>query len=281
MHRPHYRGFTALLLVIFLTVGGCSNTFVYNQLDWLIPWYLNDYVDLNRQQNKTLKQRLRPLLQWHRSEELVQYVALLDGIDADLDGTLSGDQVAGWAEAAEAAYDRLEERMLPVAFEIGGVLSDSQMQGFLDNLQDGQRELEEEYLQRDDQEYREDAVESLSDTLSDLMGKLSVEQQQAIEQAVVRLRRFDSAWLEERARWLESLAGILEREPGWEAELQQVLDARERGRTEAYREAYRHNAVIVNQAIADVLNLRSPSQDKRLRGEIDGYRRDFTKLIAQ
>ena len=37
------------VLVSFLaSLTGCSNSFVYNQLDWLVPWYLDDYVGPNR-----------------------------------------------------------------------------------------------------------------------------------------------------------------------------------------------------------------------------------------
>ena len=93
--------------------------------------------------------------------------------------------------------------------------------------------------------------------------------------------RFDAAWLEERARWLETLSGLLEREPGWQEAVMNALAERDRNRTEAYRAAYAHNAVIINDSIAEVLNLRTEKQDSRLRRELDDFRRDLKKLIAQ
>jgi len=278
--RYAWRGLAIGLLLAVLPA--CSNTFIYNQLDWLIPWYLGDYVDLDRDQGRLLKSRLRDLLQWHRSEELTQYLVFLDEVETDLDSTLSGTDIERWANRAEAAYDRVEARMLPIAFDLGADLSDEQMSGFLDELAERQRALEEEYLERSDAEYREDAAESLTDTFEDLMGRLNDRQRQEITRAVGRLQRFDAGWLEERAQWLETLNGELQqRHQGWEGRIRQALADRERNRTDSYREAYRHNALIVNQVIADVLNLRTPKQDARLRREIDDYRRDFRKLIAQ
>ncbi len=81
-----------VLVSLLASLAGCSNSFVYNQLDWLIPWYLGDYVDLNREQQRAFKDQLRELLRWHRSEELARYVELLDGIEADLGQPLSAEQ---------------------------------------------------------------------------------------------------------------------------------------------------------------------------------------------
>ena len=272
---------TLLVLWLCLLSVACSNTFLYNQLDWLIPWYVDDYVDLDRGQRRDFRARLRELQRWHRGEELVRYVAFLDSVDADLDRTLTGADIEAWANALEDAYDRLEAKMLPIAFRLGGDLSDEQMAAFLENLADEQSELEEEYLQRSDEEYREDAEESLRDAFEDVVGRLDREQILAIEEAVVQLERFDTAWLDERAQWLQTLGELLQREPGWEAAIREALANRERNRTDSYRRAYNHNAVIVNQVIADVLNLRSAKQDARLRDEIADFRRDFRKLIAQ
>ena len=57
-----------VLVSLLAALAGCSNSFVYNQLDWLIPWYLGDYVDLNREQQRAFKEQLGELLRWHRSE---------------------------------------------------------------------------------------------------------------------------------------------------------------------------------------------------------------------
>lgn len=262
-------------------IAACSNTFVYNQLDWLIPWYVDDYVDLTREQKRGLRARVESLLRWHRGEELTSYIAILDRIEADLAGVLTGADVEAWANLTYAAYERIEARVLPVAFEIGGQLSDEQMAEFIVNLEEGQRELEEEYLQRSDAEYIEESRDSLGDTLDDFLGRLTAEQNALIDQAAASLMRFDAAWLEERARWLATLTGLLAREPGWEDAVMSALESREQNRTDTYRTAYAHNAVIINDTIAEVLNVRTEKQARRLQGELDDLRRDLRKLVAQ
>lgn len=271
-----------LVLLTFLSsLAACSNSFVYNQLDWLIPWYLDDYVDLDREQQRAFKAQLREILRWHRSEELASYIEILDGIESDLDQPLSAQQIESWANQALAAYDRIEERTLPMIFDIGRDLSDEQMAEFIEKLEKDQQELEEKYLDRTDQEYVEDAAESLVENIADFLGRLSSEQRAVIADAAASLQRFDGAWLDERRQWMATLTELLQREPGWEEAIMEALAEREANRTESYRTSYAHNGLIINQTIADVLNLRSEKQDRRLRREIDDLRRDLRKLISQ
>ena len=271
----------ACLVLLVGGLGACSNTFVYNQLDWLIPWYVDDYVDLDRDQKRLFKTRLRTLLKWHRGEELASYIEILDRIEVDLQGPVTGEQVEDWANLTYAAYERVEVRMLPLLFEIGNELSDDQMQEFIDKLADEQAELEEEYLERSDDEYFEDSRDSFVDNLDDFLGRLTPEQIDVLETAAAGLQRFDAAWLEERGQWLTTLSRLLQREPGWEDAVVQALADRERNRTEAYRRVYAHNGVIVNNAIADVLTMRTEQQAARLQRELDDLRHDLRKLIEQ
>ena len=61
-------------MLLTLLAAGCTMSFTYNHLDWLIPWYVDDYVDLSRQQRQVLQSQLGPVLQWHREEELEHYL---------------------------------------------------------------------------------------------------------------------------------------------------------------------------------------------------------------
>ncbi len=52
-----------LLVMLLLTLVGCSSTtFIYNRLDFILPWYLDDYVDLNNEQDAFLDEQLAPFL---------------------------------------------------------------------------------------------------------------------------------------------------------------------------------------------------------------------------
>ena len=92
--------FIALIVVALL--AGCAS-FTYNRLDWLIPWYVDGYVDLTGDQRALLRERLTPSLEWHRREELARYMEIIDRIEADLDGPVDSATVRGWADDMLAA----------------------------------------------------------------------------------------------------------------------------------------------------------------------------------
>ncbi|XQF91780.1 hypothetical protein ACOBV8_20245 (plasmid) [Pseudoalteromonas espejiana] len=45
----------ALVVLSMLFLCSCSASFTYNNLTWLSSFWVDDYIDLNKQQNKQLK----------------------------------------------------------------------------------------------------------------------------------------------------------------------------------------------------------------------------------
>jgi len=274
------RQFTLLLLLVVLT--GCSSTtFVYNRLDFFIPWYLGDYVDLNREQKKRLDERLQPFLAWHRAEELPRYLQVLDDIDSRLNGSITGADVGDTLDDVEQAWLRVENRALDWLLDLGADLSDDQIAEFIEELRDKQIEYEEKYLTRKEQEYRDEAEENLRDNLQDMLGRLDKSQRARVVLASEALQRSDAVWLQERAEWIDLIEQLLQRESGWKAAVREASRTREERQSELYLQTYEHNTGVIYDAVADILNSRSTRQDERLRRELNKYREAIETLIAQ
>ena len=271
----------AAVLLALLLLAGCGNTFLYNRLDWLIGWYVDDYVELSRAQEKVFQQRLRPVLDWHRREELALYALFLQQIEADSAAPLDADTVRDWSRQLLLALERIEARLWPLIHEIGADLDEAQMAGLLENIQARQRELEEEYLTRSDEEYAEDNFDRLSENLRDFLGPLSAAQEDQIARAAQAMRRLDQAWLEERRLWLKTLQRLSAREPGWQAALRAAWAQRKERRTPRYHAHRRHNMDIIHALVAAVLNARSERQDRHLQRELGALQDDLQTLIGQ
>jgi len=279
VNRPCHR---ALLLAALLVLAGCSSTtFLYNRAGFLIPWYLGDYVNLNRSQKDSLKEMLGPFLQWHRREELPLYVALLEDVEASLDAPPSAEWVEDVANEFVVAWERIERRALEWMISLGEQLSDDQVEEFLANLHDKQDEYEEEYLPRTDSEYVEEAYERLLDPVQGYLGQLDWGQRSILEEAAGELIRSDRAWLSERANWMSRLETWLQREPGWQDGLRESLARRDETYSPEYTRIARHNGKVIYTAIADVLKTRTEKQDRRLRERLDDLRDDLETLIQQ
>lgn len=272
----------AALVACLLLLGACSSTtFVYNRLDTILPWYLDDYVELNSSQDKQLDRLLQPFLAWHRQQELPRYMSILDQIDTDLDQALTPDQIGLIYTEVEVAWLQLQDQSLGWLLALGATLSDEQVEEFLAYLQERQEEYEGEYLSRSEREYREESYEAFEDSMQDYLGRLSSGQRQRLRAASLDLQRSDQVWLQERAAWLQRLAVLMQREPGWEERVREAIALRDETVSPAYLATYEHNLGVVFSAVADVLNGRSDKQDRYLRAELENLREDLQTLVAQ
>lgn len=268
--------------VLALFISACSSTtFFYNRLDFLIPWYLDRYVDLDREQDRFLDRQLAPFLAWHREEELPRYLTLLEETEQALDEPVTAQMIEDLSLSVEAAYERVEVRGLEWMISLGEQLSDEQLAEFIDELRERQLKYEKKYLERSDAKYYEDAYENLRDNLQDYMGRLSSEQKADIEARVAALQRSDAIWLEERALWIDRLERILKRQSGWQDEVRRAIDAREDSVSPEYQAIYDNNFRVISSATAAVLESRTEKQDARLRREIADLRSDLELLIQQ
>ncbi len=272
----------AVLALLLVFLAGCSGTrFLYNRLDFLVPWYLGDYVSLDREQGRLLKSELQPFLDWHRLEELPRYVALLDQLEGQLEEELAHADLRALVADAEVAIYRLQERALDWMLALGEELRDEQIAGFLASLREQQAEYEEKYLERDDDEFRRDACDRLEDNARKYLGRLQREQKAGLGAACGDMWRSDSLWLEARAQWVARLEYILQRQPGWQEDLRQALAERGETVSAAYRATYEHNARVIQLATVELLNGRTERQDVHLRRELGKLRRDLLALVEE
>jgi hypothetical protein len=282
MNRYLVRKFRILTLAALLVLGACSGTtFVYNRLDFLLPWYVDDYAELNTEQELYLEELLAPFLAWHRTQELPAYIEIIDAIEKGLDKPQTPALLAAIFAQLEAAWLRIEGEALDWLLDLGAKLSDEQIAGFLQQMQEQQEEFEKEYLQRSDEEFYEDSYENLVDSAKEYLGALTDEQRVLLREASRRLLRSDETWLQERALWLKQLAVLLRREPQWQQRVRDAVAERRENPSPEYRRIYEHNMGVIYELIAQLLNSRSAQQDTFLRDKLQALRKDLDTLIAQ
>ena len=68
----------ALLTLMLVVVAGCSSLrLAYNNGDTVLYWWLNAYVDLDRDQKGWVREDIDKLFDWHRKTQLKDYVEIL------------------------------------------------------------------------------------------------------------------------------------------------------------------------------------------------------------
>ena len=275
------RGLSWCLIV--LTLSSCSATqFIYNRVDILVRWYLDDYVSLDREQQARFDGRLEALLDWHRREELPAYVVLLDDALTILDEGVPLEDTRAMADRIEDAAIRFQDPFLELLLSTGEELGPDQRQEFVDVLMSKQEEFEEDRLARGDAEYREDLEDRFDKQLNRYLGPLTAEQTDRIAVGVSEMTRLDRFWLEDRRVWIAELSVILlEAEPDWPDQVRALIAGRDDALLPAYREGIDHNGEVILQLSRDVLIARTDKQDRKLRNRLQSLRDDLAALAAQ
>ena len=270
------------LFLSLLMLGACSGTtLLYNRLDFLVPWYVDDYAELNGEQETYLEELLTPFLAWHRAQELPSYVKILGDIETSLDEPETQAGVEAIFAEFERAWLRLEGEALDSLLDLGAQLSDTQIDGFLKVLWEQQDEYKEEYLERPDDEFYEDSYDNLKDNAKEYLGALSDKQRNVLRESSSKLLRSDEEWLRERADWFKQLEVILKRGPQWQQRVRAAVAARRDKFSPEYVRIYENNSAVIADAIARLLNSRTERQDRHVRLKLSDLREDFKTLIAE
>ena len=270
------------MCLMLCLITGCSATqFIYNRVDIVIRWYLDDYVSLSRDQQAQFDERLDDLLSWHRQEELPSYVTLLDDTLVILDEGVPVESARLMADRIEAAANRIQGPFLNLLLSTGQTLDLSQRQGFVETLLVKQDELEADRLARDDEDYRTDIAARFDEQLSDYLGPLSDRQTERIRSGVMEMTRLDTFWLADRLVWITTLSEILIADSAdWPQQVRALIAGRDEAQLLAYREGIEHNGEVILQLVRDVLIERSSKQDNKLRRRLSALRDDLAQLAG-
>jgi hypothetical protein len=266
----------ALILVLFL--GGCSSiTFIYNQFDNLFPWYLQSYVELDRDQKKYLDELLIPFFQWHRVEEMPKYAQIIGDLELAINDEVNLESIALITHNVEESWFRLEDQMIMWATPLARELSDEQITKFIQVLRTKTTQSEKKLLVRNDQVYQSDSYKSLRKNLRRFMGSLTKDQLELVKITSKEMRRVDGERIQSRKAFIEKLNLILQRGQGWEERLEKITHSDDLV-AENYQSTYDSNTDLIQQLLVAILNSRNDKQDQKLRTQLSRYKADINSL---
>ena len=269
-----------LLFSLIFLVGCSSTTFIYNRIDFLLPWYLESYVDLNQEQRQKLNELLEPFFEWHREEELPKYVKIIEDFESILDEKIELASIEAITHEVEQSWFRLEDNMITWVIPMTRELSNEQITEFLQTMQTKTTQNENKYLSRNLQTYQNDNYKRIRKNLRRFIGGMNKDQLDLIDIASKEMIRVDGQWIDNRKALIENLKVILKRGDGWELDLENITHRDDKVASN-YRRTYSHNIAVNERLFVEILNSRTEKQDKKLRSQLLRYKTDIKTLIAQ
>ncbi|MGK9417920.1 DUF6279 family lipoprotein [Pseudomonas cedrina] len=271
-----------LLLSLSLVLAGCSRVgLAYRNLDVIIPWTLNDYLDMNAGQKSWFNDKLKEHLAWHCTTQLPGYLDWLDRLQQMVDSNQVTDAAlqARTVEAKQAIAEVARE-ITPSAIELLQGLDDQQVKEMNDALAKDLRKRQDEFLKPPLAQQIKERAERMSKRLDAWIGPLSDSQQNRVTAWSMALGDQNKEWIGNRANWQAQFIQAVQqrRNADFPQKMQQLLVDRESLWTPEYRAAYGRTEAAARSLIVDLMAESTAQQRLKLTQKIDGVRADFKAL---
>ncbi|WP_157378514.1 DUF6279 family lipoprotein [Aliagarivorans taiwanensis] len=196
------------LLVSLLCIGlsGCGAKFVYNHLDWFSQMYVDDYVELNPEQQIYYDQAFDALWQWHRERELPHYLSHLQQLQSLDLSQVTQDQVALHSQTFRAHWQRLIEEMEPHLFAMGEQLSHQQFRAMLAVAEKENIEQLESYQKLSPEQRLSKRQKRIEKFVKRWLGSISPAQKQIIGELTLALHDTTEEWIAHRRKVSQTLS---------------------------------------------------------------------------
>ncbi|KRP46901.1 hypothetical protein SAMN04490190_5682 [Pseudomonas libanensis] len=271
-----------VLLTMSLVLAGCNRVgLAYRNLDVIIPWTLNDYLDMNAGQKSWFNDTLKEHLAWHCTTQLPGYLDWLDRLQQMVDSSQITDAALQTRTIeAKQAIAEIAREITPSAVQLLQGLDDQQVKDMSDALAKDLRKRQDEYLKPPLAQQIKERAERMSKRLDAWIGPLSAGQQHRVTAWSLALGEQNQAWIGNRAHWQAQFIEAVEHrhDANFPQKMQRLLVDRESLWTPEYRAAYAQTEAAARSLIVDLMAESTVQQRQKLKQKIEAVRGDFKAL---
>ncbi|MGW8195768.1 MAG: DUF6279 family lipoprotein [Desulforhopalus sp.] len=265
------------LILLFFAVSiasfmsACSMRIVYSYLDWIIPFYIDDYVTLTEKQKEFFDHATGQFLEWHRREELPRYeqfvVLLQDMVATPVDR----QQILFIFDEVEAFWAASLAEAMPALLTLAATFNDKQLEEINSALQRDIKELRNKYGNKSDREQRDIWRKKTYDKADEWLGRVTAEQARIFELWSKKMINITDDWLAFRDSWRQNFLGLLTKRHrlGFKDEMAGFLLHPRTIYTDSYRQDVLQNRRHHAELLADLSTTLTAGQRQNLHEELD------------
>ena len=205
-----------ICFVVFLSA--CSFKSFYNNLDYLIPSYIEGLVSLDDMLEERVEQRTQLLINWHRNTQLTQYADLLRSFQQSFGPKLTEERVSQHITAMESLWPPLGEKLNQEMAVLLPLLNDDQLDELFDSLNEKNEDFYDEYVDLDKAELYEVYNDRLFENYENWLGDLTEQQETDIEKTSHMFHSSAHLRLKLRKNWQRNIREILVSDDAAESE---------------------------------------------------------------
>jgi hypothetical protein len=280
----------ALLILLLVVMAGCSSLrLAYNNGDTVLYWWLNAYVDLDRDQKGWVREDIDKLFDWHRKTQLKDYVEILRKGQKQVQGNpTQADLMADYSEIKSRTQSLLL-KAAPDLADLARSLKPEQIAQMEKKFKSNNDDYRKKFLTGDQEKRQQLRYKKSMEQFELWFGSFSSEQEALIRKASDARPLDNEIWLDERSRRQRNVLTLVQKvqneKLGKEATVALIntlikdsFDRLEHSDRKAFFDAFENSTA---QMILTVIKIATPAQKahavKRMQGWID----DFNSLAAQ
>lgn len=266
---------------VALMLTGCTAQLGYRFADTFVEWQLDDFVDLNDQQQEQVSALIDELHVWHAQSELPKYRDELLSLRGKIaDSTLKYNDIDLTENKLWGFWANVQQRIAEHA-DLLQQLSLSQRKDLITTLQTRLEEEREEESEEAQSQLLEqiDRVSRREQRFKEWVGSITEQQQSLIRQWVME-RPDGDYWLGYRERWNDTFAEAILSEPvNMELVNQLIVQPREL-RSKEHNEYTEIRTAVRHKYLWKLYQSLNDKQRQRLLKKADEYLNLLDDLIA-
>ncbi|ALR18862.1 hypothetical protein PN96_18105 [Vibrio natriegens NBRC 15636 = ATCC 14048 = DSM 759] len=272
----------SLILVSIFLLAGCTKKFFYNNLDWFVLEYLDDYVTLNQEQESLLEERLLFLAEWHKQEELPRYVDHLKEMETMTEEDITLNYLQQSRERFREHYNRIISKVAPELFSLSLLLTPQQQREFLLNVQKDYKKRNAKYADKTEKEVRKIVFENTEEWVTEWIGELNDDQQRYVTQFSNQVILNSPLWRNYRASIYQEIEYMFDNKSNsviYQKVFMQLMFEPESFYSDQLSQNMDHNLALVDQLTLSLSKSMTKKQWNHFRGEVAQWRSLAQELL--
>ncbi len=265
----------SLILVSILVLAGCTKKFLYNNLDWFVLEYLDDYVTLNQEQESLVEERLFLLAEWHKTEELPRYVDHLKEMESVTEEDVTLNYLKQNRDRFRAHYNRIINKVAPELFSLSLLLTPQQQREFLANVQKDYKKRNAKYTDKTEKEVRKIVFDNTKEWVTEWIGELDDDQQGYVIQFSDQVILNSPLWRNYRASIYQELEYMFDNQSDssiYQKVFMQLLFEPESFYSDQLSQNVDHNIALAEQLTLSLSQSMTQKQWDHFHGKVTDWR---------
>ena len=279
-----------VLMTMLFGLTSCSTKIAYNNLDWIVSWYVDDYVTLTDSQENEFDETLDAFLLWHRNTELKNYIVQIKSIQTHLNEGIDRSNIEEYVTSIKSFLQVSLIKAEPDVINFAYSLSDKQAGSFLAEFERQNLNKIEKFEEKSNEKRLEDRLEKLEEQISSFVGKLNEQQLILLKNGNTQLLSSFEERIKFRRNWANSIreAYVLRAQSLGESEknktlfelaLKQSILQAESLRSDKYVNILEHNQTVRIDTLDKILNSLNKKQLAHLNSKLNETIKDLEALL--